>query len=153
MYDAMVSVLPSSVVRVCLCMIQLSREEGLDPISYATQSVAFLTSLTLGREFPLTYGLDCFATTGIGTVYPSGAPEFIPGLMWGSCSSIFSFVCMVCRSFFVLLSFFPLDTVSSVLLRFTDSDSLFGIFKLFLFRDFKSRLSFLISVGRIEHYC
>jgi hypothetical protein len=106
MYDAMVSVLPSSVVRVCLCMIQLSREEGLDPISYATQSVAFLTSLTLGREFPLTYGLDCFATTGIGTVYPSGAPEFIPGLMWGSCSSIFSFVCMVCRSFFVLLSFF-----------------------------------------------
>jgi hypothetical protein len=73
--------------------------------------------------------------------------------MWGSCSSIFSFVCMVCRSFFVLLSFFPLDIVSSVLLRFTDSDSLFGIFKLFLFRDFKSRLSFLISVGRIEHYC
>jgi hypothetical protein len=49
---------------------------------FHTELEAFLISLTLGREFPLTYGLDCFATTGIGTVYPSGAPEFIPGLMW-----------------------------------------------------------------------
>jgi hypothetical protein len=72
--------------------------------------------------------------------------------MWGSCSSIFSFVCMVCRSFFVLLSFFPLDIVSSVLLRFTDSDSLFGIFKLFLFRDFKSFELCRLSVMYLYYY-
>ena len=42
---------------------------------------------------------------------------------------IFSFMCMFCRSLFVL---FNLAIVLSVLLRFTDSDYPFGIFKLFL---------------------
>ena len=41
---------------------------------------------------------------------------------------IFSFMCMFCRSFFVLF----LVIVLSVLLRYTDSDCSFGIFKLFL---------------------
>jgi hypothetical protein len=41
-------------------------------------------------------------------------------------------MCMFCRSLFVLLYFFCLAIVLSVLLRFTDSDYLFGIFKLFL---------------------
>jgi hypothetical protein len=40
-------------------------------------------------------------------------------------------MCMICRSLFVL---FPLAIVLSVLLRFTDSDNLFGIIKLFLRR-------------------
>jgi hypothetical protein len=34
------------------------------------------------------------------------SPEFTPGFQWGSCYSIFSFICMFCRSLFVLLSFF-----------------------------------------------
>jgi len=38
--------------------------------------------------------------TGAGTAYPSGVPER------GSCYSIFSFMCMFCRSLFVLLYFF-----------------------------------------------
>ena len=38
--------------------------------------------------------------------YPSAAPEFTPRFQWGSCYSIFSFMCMFCRSLFVLLSFF-----------------------------------------------
>ena len=42
-------------------------------------------------------------TSGTGTAYPSGAPEFI---QLGSCYSIFSFICMFCRSLFVLLYFF-----------------------------------------------
>ena len=46
------------------------------------------------------------ATSGAGTVYPSGASEFIPGFLWGSCYSNFSFICMFCRSLFVLLYFF-----------------------------------------------
>jgi hypothetical protein len=41
-----------------------------------------------------------------GTTYPSGAYEFTPGFYWGSCYSIFSFMCMFCRSLFDLLSFF-----------------------------------------------
>ena len=45
-------------------------------------------------------------TSGAGTAYPSGAPEFTPGFQWGSCYSIFSFICMIYRSLFVLLYFF-----------------------------------------------
>jgi len=51
-------------------------------------------------------------TSGAGTTYPSA-----------------SFMCMFCRSLSVL--FFLLASVLSVL-RFTDSDYPFGIFKLFL---------------------
>jgi len=40
-------------------------------------------------------------------------------------------MCMFCRSLFVLLYFFPLAIVLSVL-RYTDSYYPFGIFKLFL---------------------
>ena len=47
--------------------------------------------------------------------------------------TIFSFICMFCRSLFVLLYFFFLAIVLSVLLRYTDSDYPFGIFKLFLY--------------------
>jgi hypothetical protein len=45
--------------------------------------------------------------------------------------SIFSFMCMLCRLFFVLL-FLILAIVLSVLHRFTDSVCPFGIFQLFL---------------------
>ena len=68
-----------------------------------------------------------------------------PGFLWGSCYSIFCFICMFCRSLFVLLFifFWPLcclffldirimitPLVSSVLsvLRYMDYDYPFGIF-------------------------
>jgi hypothetical protein len=53
--------------------------------------------------------------------------HYIP--QWGSCYSIFSFICIFYRSLFVLLAI-----VLSVILQYTDSDSdsPFGIFKLFL---------------------
>jgi hypothetical protein len=63
-------------------MIQLSREESVDPLAMLTQPVTFLASLMLGHGFPSTYGLDCF-----------------------------------------------------------------------VFKDFKSRFSLLLSVGIVEHYC
>ena len=44
-------------------------------------------------------------TSGAGTAFPSGAPGFTP-VLWCSCYSIFSFVCMFYRSLFVLLYFF-----------------------------------------------
>ena len=46
------------------------------------------------------------ATTGAGLAHPSEAHEFTPGFYWGSCYSIFSFICMFFRSLFVLLYFF-----------------------------------------------
>ena len=46
------------------------------------------------------------STSGAGTAYLSGAPEFTPEFQYGSCYSIFSFICMFCRSLFVLLYFF-----------------------------------------------
>jgi len=39
--------------------------------------------------------------------YPPGAHEFTLGFKWGSCCSIFNFVCSVsCRALFDFLSFF-----------------------------------------------
>ena len=46
------------------------------------------------------------ATSGAGTAYTSEAPEFTPVFLWGSCYWFFSFMCMICRLLFVLLSFF-----------------------------------------------
>jgi hypothetical protein len=47
-----------------------------------------------------------WCTSEAGTADPSVAPEFTPCFQWGSCYSIFSFICMFCRSLFVLLYFF-----------------------------------------------
>ena len=47
-------------------------------------------------------------TCGAGTANPSGVPEFIPGVKWGSCCSICSFLCNVLQIVvcpFVLFSF------------------------------------------------
>ena len=57
-------------------------------------------------------------TSGAGTAYLSRAPKFSPGFQWGLCYTIVSFMCMLCRSLFVILSFFAI--VLSIL-RFTDS--------------------------------
>ena len=57
------------------------------------------------------------------SVYKSTV-EVHPGFYWGSCYSISSFMCMFCRSLFVLLYLFLLAIVLSVLLRYTDSDDL-----------------------------
>ena len=63
---------------------------------------------------------------------PFGALEFTAVFNGGSCYSIFSFMYMFCRSLFVPLSFIFLAIVLSVLLRITDSNYPFDIFKLFL---------------------
>ena len=68
-------------------------------------------SVTCGRSvvfsgFVTNYINTTDATSGAGTAHPSGAPEFTSGFEWGFCYSIFSFICMFCRSLFVLLYFF-----------------------------------------------
>ena len=68
-------------------------------------------------------------TSGAGTAYPSGAPEFTTGFYWGSC---YYFCVMFCRSLFVVLAI-----VLSALLRFKDYDNSFGIFTLLTKRNFK----------------
>ena len=63
----------------------------------------------LGKSFYYVICLRLFVlyrASGQGTAHPSGAPEFTPGYQWGSCYSIFSFICMFCRSLFVLLYFY-----------------------------------------------
>ena len=69
------------------------------------------------------------ATNGAGTAYPSGAPEFTHGLR---VTRSLVLCVMLCRSLFVLLSFFFLPMCClSFFDRYTDSDYPFGIFKLF----------------------
>ena len=72
------------------------------------------------------------ATSGAGTAYPSGAPEFITGFQWGSCYSILSFMCNVLLIVVCPFVLFLLVIGFSVLRRYTNSDYPFGIFKLFL---------------------
>ena len=60
----------------------------------------------LFASFSLVIVLYIPLTSGAGTAYPSGAPDFTPSFEWGSCYSIFSFICTFCRSLFVLLYFF-----------------------------------------------
>ena len=71
-------------------------------------------------------------TSGAGTVYPSGAPEFTP--VFSGVRVTRSLVVCVCVLKIVVCPFvlFLLDIVLSVLLRLMDSDYPFGIFKLFL---------------------
>ena len=57
-------------------------------------------------------------TSGAGTANPSGAPEFTPSFWCCSCYSIFSFICMFCRSLFVLFSFTHYVVCSSLIYRF-----------------------------------
>ena len=75
--------------------------------------------------------LSTCATGGAGTVYRSGVPEFTPCFSEVCVTRSLVLCVMFCRSLFVPLSFFLLAIVLSVL-RFTDSDYSFGIFKLFL---------------------
>ena len=72
------------------------------------------------------------ATSGAGTSYTSGAPEFTPGFLWGSCYSILNFYVYVLEIVVCPFVLFRLAIVLSVLLQYTDSDYPFGIFKLFL---------------------
>ena len=64
--------------------------------------------------------------------------EFTHGFQWGSCYSIFSFICMSCRSLSVLLYFF----VWPLCCRYIDSDYPFSIFKLFSSMFFKINCQF-----------
>jgi hypothetical protein len=57
-----------------------------------------------------------------------------PGFKYDSCYSIFSFICMICRSLFVLLAI-----VLSVLLWHTDSDYPFGIVRSAIWVQFGGR--------------
>ena len=54
-----------------------------------------------------------FTTSGAGIAFPSGAPTFNPDFKWGSCYSIFSVMCMFCRSLFVHLSLFGTIVLSN----------------------------------------
>ena len=65
--------------------------------------------------------------------YPSGAHEFTPGFSVVRDTRSLVVYVMFCRSLFVLLYFFLGVIVLFVLLWFTDSESPFSIFKLFLF--------------------
>ena len=59
------------------------------------------------QTFPVTVlKYNQLSTSGAGTAYPSGTPEFTSSFQWGSGYSIFSFIFMCCRSFFVLFYFF-----------------------------------------------
>ena len=68
------------------------------------------------------------ATSGAGTANPFGTHELTPGFQWVRVTRSLIYMCMFCRSLFVL---FLLGFVLSVLLRFTDADYPFGIFKFF----------------------
>ena len=88
---------------------------------YCSQASVFHLSVKCQK---LTYS----RRTALYSTLLSGALESIPGYQWGSCYTILCFMCIFCRSLFVL---FLLTIVLSVFLRFTNSDYSFCIFKHF----------------------
>ena len=101
-----------------LCFVQQQYDHGYVPLVVSTSVLSsFMTYHRIFNQINTTG-----ATSGAGTIYPSGAPEFIPSFQWDSCYSIFSLMCMFCRSLCVLVL---LAIVLAVLLRFTDSDYTF----------------------------
>ena len=82
------------------------------------------------QSFPHSWLITGFVTRLTRWVPPVEEELFILPELLSSCYSIFSFMCMFCRSLFVHLSFFFCPVFS--VLRFTYSDYPFGICKLFL---------------------
>ena len=85
---------------------------------------------TCGKHFPHSWLITGFVTR-LTRLVPPVEPELltIPEHMSSPPDySIFSFMCMFCRSLFVLSSFFPLTIVLSVHLRYTDSSNSSYIF-------------------------
>ena len=78
--------------------------------------------------------------SGAGTACPSEAHEFIPGFSAVPVARSLLFSVVFCRSLFVLMSVFLFTIVLFAHLQFTDTDYLFGIFKLFFIRRFLSHL-------------
>ena len=100
--------------KIILCRLAGNR----DYLIFMTSSVKIICSV-----WQFEYWLIIFCLQN-ATIYPSRALEFTSSFYCGSCYTIFNFMCMFCRSLFVLF------LVLSVVLWFTDSD--FGIFiKLF----------------------
>jgi hypothetical protein len=87
-------------------------------------------------------------TSGIGTAYLFGAPEFIPGFWSSLFNSIFSCMCMFFTSLFVPLYFFLLAIVLYVFLRLMNYDYPCGIFKLFL----DINITF-VSISLVQQLC
>jgi hypothetical protein len=71
-------------------------------------------------------------TSGVGTAYPSGAPEFTPWIFVSVVHVVKSLVLciMFCKSLFVF--FFAI--IWSVLRQFTTSNNHFAVFKLFMWK-------------------
>jgi hypothetical protein len=86
-------------------------------------SCLFIKSSDTDSILNVIWNLLLFTTLSIY----QNTPEFTLGFYWGSCYSIFSFMCMFCPFVYFLLAI-----VLSVLLRYTDSDYPFVIFKLLL---------------------
>ncbi len=92
-------------LRLRICSAFCNHNPGLS--SFVTYRLVCNKSNTMG------------ATSGAGTAYPSGTPEFTPGFQWGSCCSIISFLCsvqliIVCLFSFVLSFFFlPITSLLS----------------------------------------
>ena len=114
--------------------------------------VYHLNNLPVLSSF-MTYHLVCNqinttgATRGTGTAYPSRLSS--AAVLVGFVLLDLQFMCMICRSFFVL---FLLAIVLSVFPRFMDSDYPFGIFKLFLEKaNGRSHLELIIQRHR-QHW-
>jgi len=74
-------------------------------ITYSSGASPVLSGVRVSRYLVL-YVLFWRSLEEPGTAYPSGQPEFTPFFYVGWCYSIFSFMCMFCRSFLSFCPFF-----------------------------------------------
>ena len=114
------------------CALFVIYEAGHEPTSYF--HVYVLSVVSTSQSFPHPWRITGFLTritrsvslSGARTAHPSGVSEFTTGFSGVRVAWIFVFYVAFCTIFCLFVFFL------SVLLRFTDSDYPFGIFKLFL---------------------
>ena len=115
-----------------------SHESGIETRCSGGISISIFINDSCGECLISNYSNTTDAISWAGTAFPSGAPEFNP--CFSGVRATWSLVlCVIfCRSLFVL---FRLAIVLSALLRFTDVDYPFGIYKLF----FKCKLAGILK--------
>jgi hypothetical protein len=109
--------------------IGVTNDQGYLPLVVSTSRSFLVHELSPGCNYNNATGVS----SGAGTAYPSGAPEFIPvlsGFVLLDLRSLVLCVCFVDTCLSICL--FSVGHFVVVLLRYINSDNPFGIFKLFL---------------------
>ena len=121
-YDLLVRVICQFIIKLTFVVIMISRNH----YPLCSKSIELFLFIHGTRQampnYRRTHLFNQINTTGVtseaGTAYPSGAPELCSVFQWGSCYSIFHFMCNVLQIVVCPFSFGPYVVCSSSIYGF-----------------------------------